>query len=60
MVLYLSVMSAEKESDQLYMMQQLQDIMADVELYGWEPIQDFHGYGSSNWSKAILLGLIKR
>ena len=39
---YLSVMSAEKESVQLYMMQHLQDIMADAELYGWEPIWVFH------------------
>ena len=39
---YLSVMSVEKGSVRLYTLQHLQDIMADVELYGWEPIRAFH------------------
>ena len=39
---YLSVMAAEKESVQSYMIQHLQDIMGDAELYGSGSILAFH------------------
>ena len=39
---YLPVMLAKKEPMRPYVMQHLQDIMADVELYGWESIRAFH------------------
>ena len=39
---YLMVMSAEKETMHPHTMQHLQDIMADAELCGWEPVMVFH------------------
>ena len=36
------VMAAEKPSICLLMIQHLQDLMSDVELYGWELVKAFH------------------
>ena len=39
---YLVVMVAEKRSIHHPMIQHLQDLMSDAELYGWEPVRAFH------------------
>ena len=39
---FLMVMILEKQSVRPYMLQHLQDLMADADLYGWEPIRAFH------------------
>ena len=39
---FLIVMAMEKESVRPYMLQHLQDLMADAELYSWEPARAFY------------------
>ena len=36
------VVASEKESIRPYMLQHLQDLMVDMELYGGEPVRAFH------------------
>ena len=50
---FLMVMATEKESIRPYMLQHLQNLMADVELYGWELIWAFH----SIWLQTTRAGL---
>ena len=40
---YLIVMSGEKETVSAKMASILEDLMGDVELYGWERIRAYHG-----------------
>ena len=49
---YLAVVAIESMSVTEYMMLPLQEMMEDVELYGWRIVQEFH----ATWLQLIELG----
>ena len=51
---YLAVMATEKLAVHPLIAQHLQELIGNVELYGWEL---FMPYGSRNWSKQSHMGL---
>ena len=53
---YSMIIASEKKSVRPYMLQHLEDLMEDVELYSWETVLAF---GASNWSTAMFPGQMR-
>ena len=57
---YLAVMVAEKTSVHSLMSQHLQDLVSDVELYGWEPVTAFQAIWLQQLEQGRRPGLIRK
>ena len=57
---YLIVMAGERDQVKPYMIQYLQELMDDAELYGWSLSGHTSLYSSSKWNKVGHLGQTMR